>query len=81
MQSKCISEDGLTTPCNMCGKNPWPSNAPKPDCRIRVDIENCKNPVTISVYKEILHNREANGTMVPCPKEVTDDVRARPKRK
>jgi hypothetical protein len=53
--------------CKYCHINKWFSNRPKPDCRIRYDLENTKNPVTKGVYRDILKHRLEEDAKIECP--------------
>jgi len=54
-------------PCKFCTDSEWPSNLPKPSCRIKRDMENTDNPVTRGVYHDILEHRKEDGVDIPCP--------------
>ena len=53
--------------CKNCHVSKWFRNRPKPDCRIQYDLENTDNPVTKSVYRDILKRREESDTQIECP--------------
>jgi hypothetical protein len=55
------------SPCELCTNENWPSLYPKPSCRIKIDLERSENPVTQSVYRDILRNREKDEVEIPCP--------------
>ena len=53
--------------CKKCFVEKWFRNLPKPDCRIKYDIKHTDNPVTKSVYGDILKHREENDRQIECP--------------
>lgn len=55
------------SPCELCTAEKWPPQYPKPSCRIKVDLERSDNPVTRSVYRDILKRREDDEVSIPCP--------------
>lgn len=55
--------------CKFCTDEEWPSNLPKPSCRVKRDMLDTDNPVTKSVYRDILNRREIDGCDIQCPME------------
>ncbi len=68
-----LSDFACGVDCAYAGK-PWPKHLPKPTCRIIAELPSITNPVTISVYRDILRNR-MNGNP---PKECVPPTKANP---
>lgn len=54
-------------------KEKWPRHLPKPTCRLITESETLKNPVTLAVYREILHKRIENCSSLTRKKGIKND--------